>query len=70
MEVGMTLFEVFQKTSYGLASRGKDGQADHNEKYSLKDGKEQTDDPEANKGPADDHYYNFLESIHLADPVA
>ena len=40
----IALFHIFQEPLYPFASRGKNGQANHEEEYSLKDRKEKAED--------------------------
>jgi hypothetical protein len=62
--VGISLFEVFQQTPYRFASGREDGQADHDEKESLKDGEEKAKDPQPNEDPTDDQKSNLLQFVH------
>ena len=64
MLVRIALFDGFQETFYQITPGGKDGQANHNEKYSLEYGKEKAKDSKSNKDPANDQNPNRLEFIH------
>jgi hypothetical protein len=67
MVMGITLFNVFQKTLYQFASRGKNGQTNHDEKYPLKDRKEKAEDSQPDKNPAKDQNSHLLEFVHSTD---
>jgi hypothetical protein len=54
MEMGVTLFEMPQKPLDHLASRGENGQTDHDEENSLKNGEKKTQDTQYEKSPSDD----------------
>ena len=64
VQVGISLFKVFQKTPYRFASRREDGQADHDEKDSLKDGEEKAKDSKPDEDPTDDQKSSLLEFVH------
>jgi len=52
MLVGIALLDVFQKTPHQFTPGGKDGQTNHDEKYSLENWEEKTKNPKPNKNPA------------------
>jgi hypothetical protein len=64
MVVGITLFEVFQKTLYYFTSRGKDGQANQYEENPLKEREKEAKDSQSDEDPPDDHHSNSFEFIH------
>jgi hypothetical protein len=62
--MGISPFEVFKKTPDRFAARREDGQADHEEKNSLKDGEKKAKDSKPDEGPPDDQESNLLEFVH------
>jgi hypothetical protein len=64
MLVGKPSFDISHETSDQLASGGQDGQADHDENYTLKNRKEKAQDPKPDEDPANDQNSNLLELIH------
>lgn len=58
------LFEALEKTLYELASGGKDGQANEDKEYPLKEREKDAEDPQNNKDPANDKHPNLLDPSH------
>ena len=62
--MGVTCFKVFEKASYGFATRRKNGQTDHHEKDSLKDVEKKAKDSKPDEDPPNDQKSNLLELVH------
>ena len=62
--VRVSCFKVFQKTPYCFAAGRENGEADHDEKDSLKDGEEKAKDSKPDENPADDQKANLLKLVH------
>ncbi len=62
--VGIAPFEVFQKTSDGLATRRENGQANHDEKDTLQNGEEKAENSKPDEEPTNDEKSDLLKFVH------
>ncbi len=62
--MGIPFFEIFQETLYQLASGGKDGQSDHDEKDPLEDWQKEAKNPKSDQYPANDPESNLFKCVH------